>query len=284
MSRKFGRNYRITIDLGEGDPIVVTMPITVQFTVQRRQLSSLNTLSVDIYNLSERVRELIFQEFYGSERRKTIKIEAGYDTLSLLFEGDIFEAFSKRDGTNVITSIYSQSGSWDVSQKEVYTTLSKGQTVGDVMDFLIDQFDFVERGAVGEFTEVLQRPVTLAGNVWELLKKYSDNQVFIDNNNVYVLQRYETLEGEIPSINKDTGILDTPRRQGGFLQVTTLFEPRLIIGQYCDLKSDIAPIYNGDYKVVGLQHMGMMSEAVGGNLQTVVDLYIENRTFQTVIR
>lgn len=279
---KFQRSYRVTIDLGEGEPIVVTMPITIQFTVQRRLLSSLNTMSIDIYNLSKKVRDLIFQEFYGTTRRKSIRLEAGYDTLSLLFEGDIFEAYSYRSGTDVITSIYSQSGNWDVSQKEVFTTLSKGRTVGSVLDYLSGQFEFVTKGAIGAYDSVLQRPVVLNGNVYDLMKKYSNNQVFVDNNKVYFLKKNEVIEGEYPVINKDTGILETPRRQGGFLQVTTLFEPRLVIGQLCAVNSEIAPIYDGAYKVVGLQHMGMISEAVGGNLKTVVDLFLSNQRFVTV--
>lgn len=283
METKFQRSFRIEIDLGEGDPIIITSPLTIQFTVKRRQHASINVMSLDIYNLSEKVRKIIFQEFYNQERRKSVKLYAGYDNLSLLFYGDIFEAYSEREGTDIITHITSKSGTWDLNNSNTYQSLSKGRTVSEVIDFLVSQFTYVEKGAIGEFPTVLERPVILNGNTYDLIRRYTGDKVFIDNNRIYALQRNEVLEGEYPVINKDTGILTTPRRDGGFIQVQTLFEPRLRIGQRVALQSSIAPIYDGTYQVVGLQHQGTISEAVGGNCQTMVDLIVGSETFRTVI-
>jgi len=280
---KFGRTYRLSIDLGEGEPIIVQSPLTLQFTVQRRQLASLNQCQIDLFNLSKHTRDLIFQEFYGTDRVKKITLEAGYDTLSVLYSGEIFEAYNHREGTDVITSIFSQSGNWSVDNTNVWTTINKGETVGSVLRFLSGQFTDLETGAIGAYDDVLDHPVVLNGNVWDLFKTYSNNECFIDNGKIYALKINEVIEGEIPAINKNTGILSTPRRDGGFLRVTTLFEPRLIIGQECSLESQIEPIYNGKYKVVGLQHMGTISGAVAGQCQTVVDLFVSNQTFKVVL-
>lgn len=283
MAIKFQRSYRIEITLDEGDdPIVILPPLTIRFTVKRRWQASLNQMTLDIYNLSGKVRDLIFQEFFNNERRKRIRLYAGYDTLSLLFEGDIFEAYSHREGTEIVTTITTRSGDWDLNNTFTWESLRKGQTVGKVLDFLISQFKYVEKGAIGEWTDVLERPVILNGNTYDLIRQYSNDQVFIDNNKVYVLKRYEVLEGGYPVIDKNTGILSTPRRDGGFVTVQTLFEPRLRVGQRVELKSDIMPIYDASYQLVGLQHQGTISEAVGGQCQTMVDLFIGSESFKTV--
>jgi len=283
---KFGRTFRVTIDLGDGsDPLIITPPITIQFTVNRSLNSSLNTMQIDIYNLSKKVRDLIFQEFYGSERKKTITLEAGYaGNLSTIYKGSIFEAYSGREGTNIITSIESRSGSWEIAQSMTYTTLSKGLTVKEILQFLGGQFQNLQIGAIGDYSDTLLRPVVINGSTWEYVKKYSDNQAFIDNEKIYVLKNNETIQGEYAVIDKDTGILQTPRRQGNYLTVTTLFEPRLTIGQEVDLKSSIAPVYDGNFKVQGIQHTGIISEAVNGACQTTVDLFLASRAFETVVQ
>lgn len=279
---KFGRSYRITIDLGEGEPIIITPPVTVQFTVQRRQLSSLNQCTLDIYNLSKQVRDAIFQEWYSPSRVKKVTFEAGYETLSLVYTGDIFEAYNRREGTDIITTVYSRTGEWELNNRKVWKTLNKGTTVREVLLFLAGQWEDLEIGAIGDYSDPIDHPVVLNGNVWDLFKTYSNNECFVDNGKVYALRPNEVIEGAYPVISKDTGILQTPRRDGGFLRVTTLFEPRLTIGQICALDSSIEPIYNAAYDVVGLQHMGVISGAVGGQCQTVVDLLVGNQSFRYV--
>jgi hypothetical protein len=276
---KFGRSYRVTIDPKDGGPlIIITMPVTIQFTLQRNTMSSLNGINIDIYNLGKSNRDRLFQDRFVV-RNRTIMVEAGYDTLSLIFSGNIFQASSAREGVNIITRIEALDGSFDVGTTNTFETLSKGKTLKDVMLFLAGQFPTLEIGAVGEYDEVLQRPVALNGNTYDLLKKYSSNQVFIDNGKVYVLKNRETVTGEIPKITPATGLLETPRRDDGFLTVTTLFEPRVAVGQQVELESRVLPVYNGQYKVLGILHQGIISEAVGGRCHSQFSLYVGNQTF-----
>jgi len=280
--RKFGRSYRIVIDPKDGgEPIIISMPLTVQFWMKRNTMSSLNYLSVDIYNLGESLRDRIFQDRFVV-RDRTITFEGGYDSLSLMFKGIIFEASSARDGTNIITRIEARDGNFDVSTTKTFQTIEKGQTLKDVLEYLTGQFPTLERGAIGNYDEVLQRPVVLNGNTYDLLKKYSAGDVHVDNNKVFILKRSEGIEGEVPAINIDTGILETPRRDEGFLSVTTLFEPRISIDQIIDLESEIMPVYNGQYKVQGVLHQGIISEAVNGACRSTFDLWTGNTIFEIV--
>lgn len=280
--RKFGRSYRIVIDPKDGgEPIIVAMPLTVQFWMKRNLMSSMNYLSVDIYNLGPALRDRIFQDRFVV-RDRTITFEGGYDSLSMMFKGVIFEANSSRDGTNIITRIEARDGNYDVSTTKTFQTIDKGQTLKDVLSYLTGQFPTLERGAIGNYDQVLERPVVLNGNTYELLKRYSDNDVHIDNNKIFILKRNEVIEGEVPAINIDSGLLETPRRDEGFISVTTLFEPRITIDQIIDLNSEIMPIYNGQYKVCGILHQGIISESVNGACRSTFDLWTGNTIFEMV--
>lgn len=279
---KFGRSYRLVIDPKDGgDPIIITSPLTCQFWMKRNTMSSLNYLSVDIYNLGPQLRDRIFQDRFVV-RDRTITMEGGYDSLSLMFKGIIFEANSSRDSTNIITRIEARDGNFDVSTTKTFRTIDKGQSIKQILEFLTGQFPTLERGAIGNYDDVLQRPVVLNGNTYDLMKRYSAGDVHIDNNKIFVLKKNEGIEGEVPAINIDTGLLESPRRDEGFLSVTTLFEPRITIDQIVDLKSEISPIYNGQYKVQGVLHQGVISESVNGPCRSTFDLWTGNTVFEVV--
>lgn len=279
---KFGRTYRIVIDPKDGlDPIVITLPFSVQFWMQRSQMSNTNYLSVDIYNLGKATRDRIFQDRFEI-RDRTISFQAGYDVISTIFDGTIYEAGSSRNGTDVITRIEARDGSFDIESTQVFETFQTGKTVGDIFDFLIGKFPTLERGAVGDYSETINRPVVLNGNAYDLLKKYSDNQVFVDKNKVFILKADEAIAGEVQALNVQTGLLETPMRNDGSISVPTLFEPRVTIGQTVDLESEILPVYNAQYKVIGITHEGMISESVGGNCRSTFDLWVGNNKFQIV--
>ena len=51
-----------------------------------------------------------------------------------------------------------------------------------------------------------------------------------------------------------------------------IFEPRLQIGQFVRIKSQTETFYNGVYKVVGIEHSGIISDAQSGQCKTKVSL------------
>ena len=273
MTQKFGRNFRLTIDPADGGgPILITMPFTIQFWLQRNTLSDLNRLSIDIYNLSQSNRDRIFQDRFDLTENKTIAFEAGYSTLYQIFQGRIFEASTARSGTNLITRIEARDGLYDIAQSQTFQTLQGGQTLASVLRYLASQFPTLGVGAIGSFPQPFQRPVVLNGCTWDLLKQYSDSQVYIDSGKIYVLTDSEATSQNIYNINDSTGLLDTPRRDEGFLTVTTLLDAGINMAQLVNLASTVQPVYNGQYKVIGINHAGMISGAVNGDCRTVLSL------------
>lgn len=273
MTQKFGRNFRLTINPADGGaPILITMPFTIQFWLQRNTLSDLNRLSIDIYNLSESNRNRIFQDRFDLTENKTIAFEAGYSTLYQIFQGRIFEASTARSGTNLITRLEARDGLYDITQSQTFQTLQSGQTLASVIRYLSSQFPTLSIGAIGAFPQSFNRPVVLNGCTWDLLKQYSNSQVYIDNGKIYVLTDSEVTIQNAYTINDSTGLLDTPRRDEGFLTVTTLLEAGINMGQLVNLASTVQPVYNGQYKVIGINHSGMISGAVNGDCRTVLSL------------
>lgn len=273
MTTKFGRNYRLTINPQDGGPlIIISMPLTLRFTVQRNSMASLNNCLLEIYNLSQNLRNRIFQD-RNTLQYKTVTLEIGYETLYTVFSGYIYEASSARDGQDIVTLIQARDGNFEINTTQVFQTYANGKTLSDVFKFLIGQFpSTLTLGAVGGFDDKITRPIVLNGNAWNLIKQYSLNQCFVDLGKVFVIKNNETVTGQIPEINEQTGILETPRRDDGFLTVTTLMEPAVSMGQQVNLKSVIMPVYNGNYKALGVLHQGIISNAVNGACRSIFNL------------
>lgn len=283
MTQKFGRSFRLTIDCKDGKgPILITMPFTIRFWIERSTLSDLNTMSIDIYNLSADNRARIFQDSWipgldptlpkDTPPGRTITVELGYQNLYRVFYGTIQQASTARQGTNLITRIDAMDLRYDISATQTYQTLESGQSVANVIKFLISQFPTLQLGGVGDYPEIIQRPVTLSGPTWDLLRRYSGGNVYIDNGKIYVLRDNEVLVGQSPVINDSTGLLETPRRTQGQLQIVSLLEPGIDLFKEIILSSSVNPVFNGKYKVIGLRHEGVISGAVNGRCTTMMTL------------
>jgi hypothetical protein len=290
MTQKFGRNYRLTIyPRSGGDPILITMPTTIKISLERSWSSKQNPLELQIFNLSEAHRNSIYQDWfdYGTPSNANdaatgiplnginIILEAGYGSLYRVFEGLIWKASSAREGVNIVTRISAFSNSSAIATTRTFQTMQSGQTLGQILQTLIGQFPNLPAGNELNYSTIFNRPVVLNGFTWNLLKQYSNANVYIDNGKIYVLRDNEALNS-IVNINDDTGILETPRRWPGSLFVTTLFEPSVNVGGQIKLQSKIQPSYNGTYAVRGIRHDGTISAAVCGKLTTVFELQAPN--------
>ena len=62
---KFGRKYKLTVEIDtDGEKpqaIEITNPLTLQYDIERNTSSSLNQGTLNLYNLSEKNRNIIFQ-------------------------------------------------------------------------------------------------------------------------------------------------------------------------------------------------------------------------------
>ena len=52
-----------------------------------------------------------------------------------------------------------------------------------------------------------------------------------------------------------------------------MFDPRIKVGQGLEINSKIAPQFNGQYKVWGVSHNGIIGETQGGQCITTIQLW-----------
>lgn len=278
---KFNRNYRLTIQAEQGGVIIIEPPFTIEFNIIRAKFATANSATISIYNLSPKTRNRIFKDRFIIETYKRVVLEAGYgDNLSTIFIGNIFSALSARRGSEIVTTLNCQDGGFDITNTTISSTIAAGATATDILSALSGYFTHVVPGVISAPEDKYNRPIVLGGNVFELIQVYAKGQAFIDLEKLYVLQNNQVLVNEaIPFLDAETGLLETPAREDAFLTITTLFEPRVIIAQIIEIDSPILPQYNGQYQVIGLEHRGIISDAVNGECRSIFHLLLANQLY-----
>lgn len=293
MTQKFMRNYRLTIyPPNSSTPIIITMPLTINFSLIRNITSQQNNIDIQIFNLSEEHRSQIYQDWYAFGNplqvinqssglpigNDNFILEAGYrNSLYRIFSGVTWRASSAREGTNIVTKISAFANNTDIVSTQTYKTVQSGQTLAQILQSLVSEFPNLTLGNTLNYPNVFSRPVALNGNVFNLLKQYCGaSAIFVDNNKIYILRDSEALNNTF-EISDATGILETPRREQGALYVTMLFEPGIQCGQIVQINSTVQANFNGLYRVNAITHRGMISAAVCGRLVTILELLAPNQ-------
>lgn len=275
MVNKFNRQYKLTLKLTEeGEAIEIKPPFTIRFSIQRSISSSVNQARIEIFNLGKVLRNQIFQDRFNLKKYKKVILQAGYNKISTIFVGNILEAYSVRQKQDMITYINAQDGGFGVRNSYSNFSLEKGTTFINAIKKLFSNMQNIKSGKIGDIQGSFKRGAVFNGNTFSLLKQQTNENVFIDNEVINALKDDEVIIGEVPLITSETGLLSTPMRRDSFIEVQILFEPRIIIGQIIELKSSTNSLFDGQYKVIGIKHNATISESVGGDARTTLQLYI----------
>lgn len=275
---KFKRNYILSVQGFNGDVIEIKPPFTIEFDIIRNTLTSVNVSSVRIYNLSEAKRNQIRKNWWDFSDIRAFVLKAGYgDIMPVVFTGQITQASSVREGTNFITTIESFDGGDALSNSQTNVVATSGTPVQSVIENLAQSLDAssdgaVTKGKIGTFPGTLSRNISLSGKTVDILNDFTGGCYFVDNGKLNCLKDDEVLIGEVQVINSASGLLGTPKIEQTFLVFDMLFEPRLIAGQQLKVESITDSNFNSEYKVLGIKHRGMISEAICGDCITTVEL------------
>jgi hypothetical protein len=278
---KFGRKFQLTVDMNDGSgQIIIPWPFTIEFTITRNVAPAANTMSLRIYNLSLAHRNRIRQDRFSLKNPPNkVNLDAGYDSLFTVFHGNIMQADSNREGVDIVTTIVGMDGGFDIANTQSNFSWPAGIKLEDAIKNACGTFVDIDIGAIGQLNgQQFNRPLIVDDNTYNWLKTYYPN-VYIDKQKAFFLGNDEVLIGQLPVIDSSTGLLETPRREGAYLTIRTIFEPRITVGQLISLKSTVEPTYNGQYKVVGVNHQGIISGAVGGNLESSFSLLLGSNPF-----
>lgn len=280
---KVNRQYRLIVqNVDENDnPIeeatVITNPITIKFSVNRTLFADVNSMDIELYNLKPDTYNRLFFDYFNVKRR-TIILEAGYEgqVLSTIFIGDVWTCYTSRQGCDIITKIHAIVGLKslqartnvtlrDISRDEVIRTAAKD------MGMPVEIYS-------GENTK-FSRPVVLEGNSMGIIQKYSGGNAFIDENKIKILMDRDAIDTGLILITDKSGLLGVPEHEDALLTVNMIFEPRIVIGQLIEIQSRIMSAFDGQYKVYGLKHEGIISNAIAGQCTTKLEMLVGSQVY-----
>lgn len=273
---KFGRNYILEVQTQNGSTLTITLPFTVEFDITRNTLTSANVCQVRIFNLSEKNRNQIRFNVSDYGQFRLVRLRAGYGSnLPVIFTGNISQAWSVREGTNFITQIECYDGGFAFANGLTSAQFPAGTSQRDIIKNLASSLPNVSLGVVGDYPGSLSRGNSYSGATTDILREITGSGFFVDNGKANALNTNEYIDdgAGVAVINSKSGLLGTPVLEQTIVRFDMLFEPQLTLGQKIILESDTANNFNGAYKVTGVKHRGMISEAVCGEVITTGEFF-----------
>jgi hypothetical protein len=281
---KWQRNYELHIELNAAthETVIIKPPITVEFGIVRGLNSSVNEANISVFNLAEKTRRRIYHDRYDLSTFRRVIFKAGYgDDIPVAFRGNLRLASSVRRGTEWITSLNAFDGGYAITQGFTNLTLPGETTTAEALDKLLKSMPNILEPQIGDFGDKFKRGITISGNTWQAAQTLVGQQgvVFIDCEVPRALKHNEALTGYISEIDTNSGLLDTPKRQDARVDIKLLFEPHMVLGQIIALKSQES-MFNGQYKVIAINHNGTISDAAGGQASTSLSLWLGTQAFR----
>ena len=278
---KWQRVYKLQIETTPFSELYIDIqsPFTVEFNIVHSTGSDHNSAHFTILNLGPNTRKKIFQDKFDAENRRRVIFSAGYgqsNQAGIVFIGDLLEAYSVREGVDIKTELECLDGMYGASNGVANICFPPGVDQQTAFREIISTMPRLDKPVISPtFTKVYERGLTVEGNSWDELCKLvdEDGEVYLFQNHPVILKHNECITGQVPVITGESGLLDSPRRQEGVIEVKTLFEPGIILGQIVQLES-MEAINNGTYKIQGYTHSGTISESVCDEATTVIQLYI----------
>ena len=293
---KFGRLYSMYVQGANADH-TIDCPLTCKFQVKNNSLFSCGEARFQIYNLSQDVRNDIYKDAYEQFIYKQIRFAAGYQadtsspgaiTLPIIFQGNITQAYSYRQGPDWITEITALDGGFALDNGTINLTKPSPYNFKDALSDAVKAMPQVKLGVIGTFDLTNSRGVSFNGNPWDLITQKIaplEGRAFINKEKVNIVRQWEYIAdaGTIDTISPDTGMIGTPLSQEGLVKVRLLFEPRLEVMQQIKIDTTAIPqriLRNGSFLILGIVHSGTASGAICETMTTEVTCFQPNRTLQ----
>ena len=252
MSDKFFPTYELEIQTSNGSIVIPDdnkRYFNIEATVNYSYSESPNTCDITIYNLNKTSRDAIFFDSFDYMQFRKMTFKAGYGgNLQMLFNGNIKEAYSDRNGADVQTKVSGWDNFW-YNNNYVNETVQAGANRGKVIDTILQSIDTgqgVAKLVRSKFEDEDSnlRSEALKGRPQDLIKERipQDASLFFDDNKIFVLKDNDVIgkEDGIPLINSETGLLGVPVKRNRIVEFKMLFEPSLRIGRAFELQSSFS--------------------------------------------
>lgn len=271
--KQFGRRWRLQIG-SKTDGIEIDA-LRVAFDVTKSIDAKPNPGKIDVWNLNrEHMNRILSGEF------NQVTLWVGYDTLRVIYAGDVVKKTVVRDGLDFIVSLECGDGHVDYQSSLMAVTLAAGSTDRDALDAAANTMKNTRRGAIDvPTTRALPRARVLTGNARDVLGRVAANNAAdwsVQDGELVMIPADKVLADEAVLLSQETGMVGSPQATDNGLELKCLCNPALRVGGLVRVQS-ILEYYNGDYKIVHLRHAGdgiggdWLSEitAVGGKFQKI---------------
>jgi hypothetical protein len=272
LKQKFGRTYEIQIKNPQGELITIKPPFSIHFDLTRNVMASVNNCTLIIYNLAEKTRNRIFKDRYTTFEYWQMIIRAGYGRLCTVFQGNIYESKSWKEGTEWITHIDAYDGMYAIQNGHVAMAVSAGTQKPKILDGLIGSLDGIIKGFIGSPGQgTTERAQAILGPSIEAIAEQVDNQYFFDNETINVLSDDEVISGPVLVLDSNQ-LFSTPKIRETFFDCDTLFFPEARVGLITEIHSREKK-FDGQYKTLGFSHSVDILSSSGGEARTSWQIY-----------
>lgn len=216
---RFGRIF--SLRLGTPDTPEYFLEITglrIVFRISKDLGTTSNTAIIQIYNLSKDTQNRLREIF------STITLEAGYEEgegLKLMFQGDISESFTRRQGADLVTTIRSGDGLRAIINTKFNGGYSAGVSAWSILDDIVDAFNLPLKIS-NRLKEIARKKgkkfanaFTSSGTAYKAMDKIIrslDAEWSIQNGNIKVLELEDVDDAPITLLTGATGLIGLPIR------------------------------------------------------------------------
>lgn len=286
--RKFQRNYRAEFEIGlrneqnqlvPQETLTIAYPFTCSLDIESGIYSSQQRGVFQFLNLSGTDQARLWLDVYNNGKKYIyMNFYAGYgNNMPLVFSGFVQSCTSQKEGGAVdyTTDMIVWDGGNLFKYGYLNSTFTQGTTLKDILDVATAGLKNVSVGYITPDLPPLPRNKTFIGQTMDLLgRSYGGYNIFVNNGELNILGDNDVIPGQVQVINDSTGLLGSPRRANGYVEVDMIFEPQLKAGQAIELFNHSLKWLNTVYKNVLVKHKGIISPAVSGKLITTATLTI----------
>lgn len=286
--------YELKVETSPGAPtaanpsgvqtVTITLPLTLDFEVNRQFQSQAQTGNFKIKNLSSLTRNLLYKDFFATLPQRSVQLRAGYPGfMPIIFNGWLLQGSSYRNSgdTDVTTELQCMDGQYQQgtgTPPPGSASFAGGPGALSYAQIINGMNVSLPGGApnaiVGDFPTVPVRGLALTGSTWDIITDLTGGQATIDNGQLKAMNLNEVINNaQLPVLNADSGLLGAPRRTNATIEADFIFEPRVTLGQIVELQSRVNSIFNGPYKVMGFVHRGTISGAIDGERRTTMTFW-----------
>lgn len=249
-------NRAIQLIIGNDKESLVITDLKIEFEITKTITQDPNKATIIVTNLNEQNRNLICS---GNYNRVMLKVGYG-DDLRTLFYGHIDSAENTKAEVDIQTKLTCNDGQDDYRNSVLSVSLQKGATDQDILNHALSSMSDTTKGSQTLVNERrLPRGKVLHGltrNIISSIANNHDADWSIQNGQLVILPKsYALANNEGFLVSESTGMIGSPQRTNGGLEVMCLLNNVMRVGQMCRVVSRLSE-YSGDYKIVKIYSKG----------------------------